>query len=169
MKGFPQSPDPCEEPDLVEQIDSGRTRRPMRPGPNGLHGIPPGPGMPAADPGMTRLNQLSQLTWRERQLAKIKPKPTPPPTPSGPVQALPPSMFDAPPPAGLQPNPDVYGFNRPESDYNDYILESTTVSSGEDTILPPVDDPELIKFQKELDRRYFNLKENRNDKKVTLL
>ena len=42
-------------------------------------------------------------------------------------------------------------------------IEDTTISSP---TLPPVNDPELIQFQKELDRRYFNLNRDVEKEKV---
>ena len=63
-------------------------------------------------------------------------------------------------------DPSIYGFKRVGEPVNyedvEYI-EDTTISSP---TLPPVDDPELIQFQKELDRRYFNLNRDVEKEKV---
>ena len=97
--------------------------------------------------------------------------------------ALPPSMFEpkavlksapvaahepsAPIPVdGVPRDPSIYGFKRVGEPVNyedvEYI-EDTTISSP---TLPPVNDPELIQFQKELDRRYFNLNRDVEKEKV---
>ena len=69
-------------------------------------------------------------------------------------------------PIPIERDPSIYGFKRVGEPVNyediEYI-EDTTISSP---TLPPVNDPELIQFQKELDRRYFNLNRDVSKEKV---
>lgn len=170
---FPRSIDPCIAPKpVMGAIPSApaMTTPMMR---------APGAVAQAAGARPMPKHYLQQFSWRRRQQAKInKPPPMPVGDPAGPRADLPPSFFEQES-FGVQlksavTNPDgsmPLGNVQAAQAVQPSVAPTEPTTTEEQTTLEPtlgsIVDPELIQFQKDLDRRYFNLNKKPVEKKET--